>query len=166
MACAKFSAMKAPLFISVVAITLFSVASARDSHRTAEHAIHPPASLQWKEGPPALPAGAKFVVLEGDPSREGFFTMRVRMPDGYRIPPHTHPKVERVTVISGTFYIGMGDTFDQHAATEMPAGAFGYWPAGMKHFAWVKSETTVQVHGVGPWEIEYLNPADDPRKNK
>lgn len=131
-----------------------------------EHAIHTPAQIQWVDGPPSLPAGAKFAVLEGDPAKEGFFTMRVRLPDGYRIPPHTHPKVEHITVISGTFNFGMGDKFDQSATKEMPAGTFGFWPEGMKHFAWARGETIVQLHGVGPWSIEYLDPADDPRKAK
>ena len=67
-------------------------------------------------------------------------------------------------MISGTFNFGMGDKFDQSTTKAMPAGTFGYWPAGMKHFAWAKGETIVQLHGIGPWTIEYLNPADDPRK--
>ena len=68
-----------------------------------------------------------------------------------------------MTVISGTFNFGMGDKFDESKTKPMPAGTFGFWPAGMKHFAWVKGETVVQLHGIGPWKIEYLNPADDPR---
>jgi hypothetical protein len=91
---------------------------------------------------------------------------RVKAPDGYRIPPHTHPKTERVTVIAGTFHIGMGDKFDEKAATAMPAGTYGYWKAGMKHFVWVKGETIVQFHGEGPWSIQYVNPADDPRNQR
>jgi quercetin dioxygenase-like cupin family protein len=131
-----------------------------------EATIQTPAQIKWVDGPPSLPPGAKFAVLEGDPSKEGAFTMRVRLPDGYRIPPHIHPKVEHVTVISGVFNFGMGEKFDQSASKEMPAGTFGYWPAGMKHFAWARGETVVQLHGIGPWNIEYLNPADDPRKSK
>jgi quercetin dioxygenase-like cupin family protein len=78
-------------------------------------------------------------------------------------PPHTHPKTERVTVISGTFNIGMGEKFDAKAATPMTAGTYGYWEAGMKHFVWIKGETVAQFHGIGPWSIQYVNPADDPR---
>jgi len=133
---------------------------------TAEPAIRTPAQIKWVDGPASLPAGSQLAVLEGDPAKEGFFTMRVRLPDGYKIPPHTHPKVEHVTVISGTFNFGMGDKFDQSTTKEMPAGTFGFWPAGMKHFAWAKGETIVQLHGIGPWSIEYVNPADDPRKPK
>ena len=91
---------------------------------------------------------------------------RVKVPDGYRIAPHTHPKTERVTVISGTFNIGMGDKFDEKATKAMPAGTYGYWEAGMKHFVWIKGETVAQFHGMGPWSIQYVNPADDPRNAK
>jgi len=125
--------------------------------------IHAPDKLKWQEGPPSLPKGAQIAVLEGDPGKEGPFVFRVKVPDGYRVPPHTHPKTERVTVIAGTFHIGMGDKFDEKATTAMPAGTYGFWKAGMKHFVWVKGETIVQFHGEGPWSILYVNPADDPR---
>jgi quercetin dioxygenase-like cupin family protein len=104
-------------------------------------------------------------ALEGDPGKEGPFVFRIKLPDGYRIPPHSHPKMERVTVISGTFNIGMGDKFDEKAGQSMPAGTFGHWPAGMQHFVWAKGETVIQLHGVGPWVINYVNPDDDPRRN-
>jgi len=163
--------MKSGFIISILAVALFSSAAALQSQQAraghgGDHAIHRPNQIKWQDGPASLPAGAKFAVLAGDPAKEGSFTMRIRMPDGYKIPPHTHPAVEHVTVISGTFNFGMGDKFDQTATQEMAAGAFGFWPAGMKHFAWAKGETVVQVHGIGPWNIEYLNPADDPRKAK
>lgn len=132
----------------------------------AEMSLYPAAEIQWKEGPASLPAGAKFAVLEGDPAKEGFFTMRLWLPDGFKIPPHWHPKVEHVTVISGTFNVGMGDKFDQTATRAMPAGTFGFWSADMKHFAWAKGETVLQLHGTGPWMITYVNPSDDPRKPK
>lgn len=125
-----------------------------------------PSQVKWSRGPASLPAGAMMAVLEGDPTKEGPFVMRVKLPDGYRVPPHVHPKPERLTVVSGTFYLGMGDRFDATAGREMPAGTFGVWPAGMKHFAWTKGETIVQLHGMGPWEIKYLNPEDDPRTQK
>jgi len=131
-----------------------------------EMGIYPPADVAWKDGPGSLPAGARVAVLEGDPAKEGFFTIRLRFPDGYRIPPHFHSKVEHVTVVSGSFNLGMGEKFDQSATREMPAGSFGFWPAGMRHFAWAKGETVVQLHGVGPWTITYVDPADDPRQAK
>jgi quercetin dioxygenase-like cupin family protein len=128
--------------------------------------VHRSDGLKWQDGPASLPPGAKLAVLEGDPTKNGPFVMRIKLPDGYRLPPHTHPKPERVTVISGTFNLGMGDTFDASKGTAMPAGAYGTWPAGMKHYVWVKGETVVQFHGDGPWTITYLNPTDDPRNAK
>lgn len=132
----------------------------------ARASIHPPDNLVWTDGPPSLPPGAKIAVLEGDPTKPGPFVFRVKVPDGYRIPPHTHPQPERVTVIAGSFHLGMGDKFDSKKATTLPAGTYGTWPAGMKHFVWVEGETVVQFHGDGPWRIQYLDPADDPRAKK
>jgi Domain of unknown function (DUF4437) len=131
-----------------------------------ETGFYSPAEIKWKDGPAVLPAGAKFAVLEGDPAKEGPFVMRLWLPDGFRIPPHWHPKVERITVISGTFNLGMGEKFDQSATRAMTAGTFGFWAAGMRHFVWAKGETVIQLHGTGPWMITYVNPADDPRNAK
>lgn len=128
--------------------------------------LHRPDALKWKDGPSSLPPGAKIAVLEGDPAKAGPFVFRVKVPDGYRIPPHTHPKPERVTVIAGIFNLGMGEKFDATKTEAMPSGSYGTWPAGMKHFVWVKGETIVQFHGEGPWTITYVNPDDDPRKAK
>jgi quercetin dioxygenase-like cupin family protein len=156
--------LTATLVTATVVLAVAHVASGQPHGEEAGMAaLHLPSAIQWKPGPPSVPPGAQFVVLEGDPTKEGPFTMRLKLPDGYRIPPHTHPKVERLTVISGTFNLGMGETFDAKATRAMPAGSYGYWPAGMKHFVWAKGETVVQVHGAGPWQIVYLNPADDPR---
>ena len=150
-------------FALALALTAMASGQAVQKHemsgsQKAEMSLYPTAEIQWKDGPVSLPAGAKSAVLEGDPSKEGFFTMRLWLPDGYKIQPHWHPKVEHVTVISGTFNVGMGDKFDQTATREMPAD--------MKHFAWAKGETVLQLHGTGPWMITYVNPSDDPRKPK
>ena len=128
--------------------------------------LYPATSIEWKAGPAALPAGARMTVLEGDPTKEGPFVVRFQFPDGYRIAPHTHPKTERVTVISGTLYLATGEALDRDSAKKLPAGSFGYWPAGMKHTAWSEGETVIQLHGIGPWQINYVNPADDPRNAK
>jgi hypothetical protein len=157
--------MRALVLAGVVWLTVSSV-SAQAEVASDHPDIHRAADIAWKDGPPSLPAGAKLAVLEGDPTKEGAFTMRLKLPDGYKVMPHTHPKVEHITVISGTFNLGMGDKFDPSSGREMPTGTFGHWPAGMKHFAWVKGETVVQLHGMGPWTIHYVNPADDPRNQK
>ncbi len=129
-------------------------------------AVNRPDGIRWQAGPPSLPPGAQFAVLEGDPSKPGPFVFRVKAPNGYRIPPHTHPKAERVTILAGTFRLGMGETFDATKGEVLPVGTYGTWPAGMKHYVWVEGETVVQFHGEGPWVIEYVNPKDDPRRQK
>ena len=136
------------------------------SAATAEHKMFAPSDVKWMDGPPFLPPGVKLAVLEGDPGKAGPFTIRLQFSDGYKIPAHTHPTAERVTVISGTLYLGMGDKLDEAAGHEMVAGSFAVMPAGMKHFAYAKSEAVVQVHGTGPFAIKYVNPADDPRNAK
>ena len=151
--------------IAVASASSFAQTPADDTKHTESH-LYSAAEIQWKEGPPSLPLGAKFALLEGDPTKDGFFVMRLRFPDGYHIPPHTHPKTERVTVIAGALKIAMGEKLDRSNAQTMAAGAFGFWPAGMKHAGWAEGETILQVHGVGPWAINYLNPADDPRNAK
>ncbi len=128
--------------------------------------VYSPSEVKWKKGPESLPAGAEIAVLEGDPSKAGSFVFRVKAPDGFTIPPHVHPRAERITIIAGTFHIAEGEKIDKATGKAMPTGSFGYWPAGMKHFAWVTGETIVQFHGEGPWQIVYLNPADDPRNAK
>jgi quercetin dioxygenase-like cupin family protein len=128
--------------------------------------LHQSDGIKWKAGPGSLEQGAQFAVLEGDPAKEGPFVMRIKVPHGFQIRPHTHPKVERVTVISGTFVLAMGEKLDRAHAVALKSGAYGYWQPGMVHTAWAEGETVVQLHGIGPWIINYVNPADDPRLRK
>ena len=109
---------------------------------------------------------AKLAVLAGDPNKKGLFTVRLRTPAGYKVSPHTHPTSEHITVISGTFNIGTGDKFDEATGKEMGAGGYMVMPPGMKHYAWTPGETIIQVHGMGPFAINYVNPTDDPRNAK
>ena len=131
-----------------------------------EHRAYSPENLQWTDPPPGIPKGAKVAVLQGNPSAPGPFTMRVTLPSGYRIPPHHHPADENVTVLSGELFMGMGETFDESKAHALGVGSFATMPTGMRHFAFTKAETVFQVHGVGPWNIIYVNPQDDPRNAK
>ncbi len=128
------------------------------------HVMVTPSQLQWSDGPGSLPAGARFAVLEGDPKAPGAFTMRIQLPGDYKIPAHWHPADEHVTVISGTFNMGLGDELDTTKGTALTAGGFAVMPAKTNHFAWTTGDTLLQLHGVGPWGINYVNPADDPRK--
>jgi len=128
------------------------------------HTMVMPNDLKWGPAPPAFPVGAQMAVLSGDPSKPGVFTVRAKFPDGYKIMPHWHPTDENVTVLEGTFVMGVGEKFDQAAAHEMPPGAFARMPKGTRHYAWAKGETVIQVHAEGPFVINYVNPNDDPRK--
>jgi hypothetical protein len=150
-------------FAALILVMVWNGMLTKVEATTADHGLFTPGEIKWMDAPSTLPAGAKLAVLEGNPSEEGFFTMRLWMPDGYKIPPHWHSGVEHVTVISGTFNLGMGDKFDEKAGTVMPAGTFGFLSPQMKHFAWTSGETVIQLHGVGPWTITYVNPSDDPR---
>lgn len=134
--------------------------------KPADHGIFAPADIKWGDGPAVLPPGAKAAVLEGDPSQEGIFTLRLKVPDGYRIQPHWHAAFEHVTVISGAMNLGMGEKFDESKMQTIPAGGFGYMAPGMRHFALAKGETVIQIHAMGPWQLYYVNAADDPRQMK
>ena len=128
------------------------------------HVIVTPDALHWKPNP-NLPRGAQIAVLSGDPTKPGrLYAVRVKVPDGYKVPPHWHPTDENVTVIQGTLLIGVGEKHDPSKMKEVPAGAFLHMPKEMRHFAMAKGETVVQLHGIGPFEINYVNAADDPRK--
>ncbi len=136
------------------------------AHAAAMASVFMPDGITWGPAPGALPAGATAAVLEGNPMKGGPFTMRLHMPAGYRIPPHFHPATEHVTVISGSLKFGMGDTFDEGQMKAVPAGTFAAIPPRMHHFAMAESETVLQLHGMGPWRIVYVNRADDPRMAK
>ncbi|MDR7451717.1 MAG: cupin domain-containing protein [Armatimonadota bacterium] len=122
-----------------------------------------PAQLKWQAAPPSLPPGAQIVVLEGNPAQAVPITMRLKFPAGYVIAPHYHPALEHVTVLSGRFFIAMGETLDKSKGTALGPGSFFVMPVGMRHYAWTTAETIIQLHSVGPWGITYVNPADDPR---
>ena len=125
--------------------------------------LREPSAIEWRVAD-TLPPGALVTVLEGDPSAEGFFTMRIKMPDGYRVPPHWHSRQERVTVLSGVLNLGQGERFDAAATKPLPAGTYSSMPPGMTHFGWMSGETVLQLSTQGPWTITYVNAADDPRK--
>jgi ChrR-like protein with cupin domain len=132
----------------------------------AKHAFTPQ-QVQWGPPPPFVPPGAQMAVLEGDPgASSGNFTIRVKTPDGYVVPPHWHPKRENVTIISGAMALGMGDKFDEKKMTMLPAGSFGYLDPDMHHYVKTKGETVLQIHGPSPLAFNYVNPSDDPSKKK
>lgn len=138
-------------------------AAERAGEHQSDHIMLVPTNLTWIDGPASLPKGAKSAVIEGDPAKTGPFTMRLILPANYKVPPHWHPGIEHVTVLSGSFHMGLGEVFDESKAAKLPIGGFAVMAIGTRHFAFTKEETTIQLHGIGPWGITYVKPADDPR---
>lgn len=128
------------------------------------HTIIKADAIQWMPAPPQLPKGAQVAVVYGDPGKPGLYIILAKMPDGYMIPAHWHAQTENVTVLSGTFNVGMGDKLDKTKTEALGAGGFFSSGAKMTHFAWTAGETVVQVAGMGPFDITYVDPKDDPSK--
>lgn len=157
------------LFSVIVGVTAFVFAAeqATSTSTTTEHHVVKPGDLKWADAPPGLPPGAKMAVLNGDPAQAGAFTVRLKAPGGYKVMPHTHPTAERLTVISGIFKIGMGEKFDEASMQQMTAGSYIVLPAGMAHYAkGAGKDSVVQIDSEGPFQINYVNPSDDPRNAK
>ena len=155
-----------PVAVCLVAVAAQKKEGSGESATTEQHVVLNTADLKWGDVPPGLPPGAKMAVLTGDPNKKGLFTVRMQAPAGYKVPPHSHPTAEHITVISGTFSVGTGDKFDEAAGKELAQGGYVVLPAGMNHYAWSTGEAIIQIHGKGPFEIKYVNPADDPRNAK
>ena len=171
------SAMNKRVFLTFSLLVVCAVAALAADEKKAstaktaetnmpEHKVFLASDIQWKDAPPILPSGAKVAVLDGDPAKAGYFAMRIKMPDGYKIMPHWHPNVERFTVISGTANVGMGDKFDDSKGDKMPAGSYTFMKPKVHHYFWARGETEIQISTIGPWKLVYLNPADDPSKKK
>ena len=130
------------------------------------HNLQSVAAATWGPAPPMLPAGAQIAVLAGDPGKPAPFTVRLKFPAGYAIPAHSHPTDENIVVVSGAFFLGMGTKLDKTAGSPLAPGGFTSLPAGMNHFAYTKAETTIVLFGIGPVDLKYVNPQDDPRNKK
>ncbi|MGH9380042.1 MAG: cupin domain-containing protein [Thermoanaerobaculia bacterium] len=150
--------------LSVLAAAATAQAPEAEPASEAPHVMLTPAEMEWAPIG-SLPPGAMASVVEGDLAQEGFFAARLKLPANYRIPPHFHPAVERVTVLQGTFQLGMGDAFDEAALEAFEPGSYLSMPIGSRHFAATgDEEVIVQLASIGPWGITYVNPADDPRQ--
>jgi hypothetical protein len=153
---------KIGLVAALAAVGTF-IAAAQDTSKQ-EHTILTPDDIKWGDAPASLPPGAKAAVLDGDPKKEGFFCMRLKVPAGYKLAPHWHDGTERVTVLSGKFHVGLGDTFDESKMKALGAGGYTSLPPKTHHYAMTSEESVIQLTTIGPWTLTYLNPADDPRK--
>lgn len=153
-------------FQAAFASVMFAIASllapASWAQSPADHMMVMPKDLKWADVP-SLPPGAKIAMIEGSLSEATPFIFRLKFPANYKIPAHWHPGLEHVTVISGMFNLGTGDKLDMKQTKPLPAGSVAIMQPKTHHFGWTKGETIVQVHGMGPWGLSYVNPADDPR---
>jgi hypothetical protein len=149
-----------------ICIFLLTAATAFGQAAKSQNAFTP-SQIKFGPAPPFLPPGAQLAVIEGDPmGASGDYTIRLKMPTGYKVAPHTHPFRENVTVISGTLKVGMGDKFDTAHMMTFPAGSFAYLDPDMHHYAMASGPTIIQVHGMSPVKFNYIDPAYDPAKAK
>jgi quercetin dioxygenase-like cupin family protein len=123
------------------------------------------ASLKWMAGPPSLPSGAQMAVVSGDPGKKGRFTIQLKMPADYAVPPHSHPTSETVKVLSGKLHYAMTDKMDMAKAKTLTAGHSVTMTAKTHHWVHAPAAATIQVSGMGPFQITYVDPKDDPRKS-
>jgi quercetin dioxygenase-like cupin family protein len=149
--------------LALAACSKGSGTTVQDATPTAPSASKSNQGITWGPAPAFLPPGAQIAVLEGDPTAAGTFTIRLKLPNGYKIPPHTHPTVENVTVLSGTFRAGMGTTFDDAKLSDVGRDGFISIPAEHAHYAMARGETVVQVHGLSPFVLTYVNQANATR---
>jgi quercetin dioxygenase-like cupin family protein len=153
------------VMLAVVVAVMLSVSGAVPvGAADAPHGMYTPDSIKWGDAPPSLPKGAKLAVLYGDPGKEGLFVVRLKLPANYKIAAHSHPTDEIVTVLSGTFLVGMGDKLDPKAVKGFPTGSTVVAPATVNHFAMTKQPAVIEISAMGPLAINYANPADDPSK--
>ncbi len=156
------------LIIRLVALSLgiaaLCIALTQPQASELHHTVVSADSIKWGPAPPSLPPGAQAAILLGSPAKEGPFVLRLKFPAGFTVPPHRHSKDEYVTVIAGAFAIASGEKVDRQSLKPLPPASFVHLPAGMPHYAVVEVETIVQINGVGPFDVTYVDPKDDPRK--
>ncbi|MCL4801032.1 MAG: cupin domain-containing protein [Burkholderiales bacterium] len=152
-----------PIAAAALAVAASFGAAAHLHAADAHHTVVPADAVKWGAAPPSLPPGAQAAALLGHPSKEGPFVLRLKFPAGFVIPPHRHSKDEFVTVISGGVAISSGERLDRASLKTLPPASFVHLPAGMPHYLWAEKESVVQINGVGPFDVKYVDPADDPR---
>jgi len=155
------------IFVALVPVLMVAPCFAQTpkEHKDLGHVMLTQSQVQWQTGPASLPSGAQIAVLDGDPSQAGMsYTIGLKMPDGYRVPPHWHPMDASVNVVQGSFIMGVGEKVDPAQAQEMTAGSYMRVSKGVRHYEWTKGETIIYVYGLGPLDTIYVNSADDPRQ--
>ena len=155
------------MLVCVLSVLFTPAVHAQNPDMNADHVLILPGDIKWKQDAnPAFLPGMKMAVIDGDPSSNGPFTVRIMIPNSYKIMPHFHPADENITVLKGTFMMGTGDQFDEKALMAISEGGYMSMKKGIHHYAMAKGETLIQVHGVGPFTLTYVDPNDDPRNKK
>jgi quercetin dioxygenase-like cupin family protein len=144
--------MKLLLLASVSLLMAGSAVSAKSSH----------SNLKWTDGPPSLPSGVQMAIVSGNPGKKGMFTIQLKMPTDYAVPAHSHPTNEVVKVLSGKLHYGMSDKLDMAQAKTLTIGHSVTMKAKMNHWVHAPAPATIQVSGMGPFQITYVDPKDDP----
>lgn len=161
--------MKLRLAVPLMCLLGFMLGSSAAVAQTPapqEHAGLAPGDLKWMPAPSVIPPGVQLAVLRGNPSAEGIFTIRLKIPPHYTFAPHWHPTEESFSVLAGTFYLGMGDTVDKSKAKALPAMSFAAMPGVEHHYAYTGNQgAVIDLTGYGPFQLYYVNPADDPVKS-
>jgi quercetin dioxygenase-like cupin family protein len=159
--------MRTIISVVTAGIILFLFSAGLDTPANGQkaHVIAQLKEATWGPAPPMLPPGAQIAVLAGDPTKPTAYTIRLKFPANYTIPPHSHPTDENVVVLSGAVTFGMGDQLikDTVSNRTLTVGGFALMPANMNHFAYTTQESTIILFGQGPVEFKYVNPSDDPR---
>ncbi len=150
--------------MAVLAAALGTLAAGSAMAASGEHTVVNLDQLKWGPAPPSLPSGIEAAVLSGDPSKKGVFAIAVRGPQGYKVPPHWHSTEEHVTVLSGSFIMGVGDRLDASAGTTLSVGGYAAMPRRSHHWASAPAPFVIQIQAMGPFDIHYINPSDDPMK--
>ena len=148
--------------LNAAALTLAAAAAADMPYHGDGHVMVTPDALEWGDIA-SMAAPAQIAVIEGDLGAAEPFTFRLHLPEGYEILPHVHPEYERLTVISGTLHFAHGEEFDRDATMELPQGSVAIMAPGEPMFGYAAEDTVIQLHGTGPWGIEYIRDEDDPR---
>ena len=156
--------MRKFLILFIVSLLTFAGVTASQGGEASPHVLTNPSDIQWGDPPAVFEKGARFAVMSGDPGAEGLYTVRLKLPAGYKIAPHWHPTDEHVTVLSGKLALGMGETFDTDAMSDIETGGYVLLPANMRHYAMAQTDAVIEVYGPGPFVLTYVNPADDPSK--
>ena len=155
--------MRKPIVIGVLALLAFVAGAMAQNAKPSNHVLLTPKELKWGPPPPVFQQNAKFTVLAGDPSQPGLYAVRLKLPAGYKIMPHFHPTDEHITVMSGKFMVGMGDSIDTTQATVLMTGGQITAHANQHHYAVARGLTLVQVEAMGPFKLTYVDPKNDPR---